>query len=119
MKAPISTLRGLVILSLTLIFSATVLTCVDVAIRLNREPGNMHPSIAFVMLPFLLVPLLLVVCAIHVVLRNFFRYETSRDWAFAGILYALFFLFFLWPWLIIIPVILNPFSVRLIRKESA
>jgi hypothetical protein len=119
MKPTFTTLRGLVILSLTLILSATALTCIDVVIRLHQAPGNMHPGIAFVMLPFLLTPLLLIICAIHLVLSKFFHYKNSYEWACAGFLYSLVFLFFLWPWLIVIPVILNPFSVRLFGKESA
>jgi hypothetical protein len=119
MKTPVSIFSGLALLSLTLIFSATVLTYVDVVISLNQAPGNMHPGIAFVMLPFLLTPLLLIVCATHLVLSKFFHYKNSYEWACAGFLYSLVFLFFLWPWLIIIPVILNPFSARLFRKEPA
>jgi hypothetical protein len=79
MKTPVSIFSGLALLSLTLIFSATVLTYVDVVISLNQAPGNMHPGIAFVMLPFLLTPLLLIICATHLVLSKFFHYKIRTN----------------------------------------
>jgi hypothetical protein len=71
------------------------------------------PEMGFIMFPVLAIPLALVALILHMVLHRFFAYKSGRQWFLAGACYGLWFLAFVGPYLLVVPIFANPPLIRI------
>jgi uncharacterized membrane protein len=79
----------------------------------------MHPGIVFFLLPVMCAICLVIIAPLHFFGATFFAYENWRQWATAGFLYSSLFVFFVFPWAVILVVLVNPITMRFIERCRA
>lgn len=112
-------LNGLLLMSVALTCSAAVVFSLHVAsdefFGVQRE---MRSAVGLFFVPILALPLVLITSFVHLAAKTWFDYKTWREWISAGVLYALLFLVFVSPWLLVVPLVVNPISLKWWTKRS-
>lgn len=75
---------------------------------------NMAPQMFILFSPVLAAPVALVTLLIHIVFYRYFKFDSFWKWFLPGISYSSLLLGLISPWLLIIPLVLNPISLKLI-----
>jgi hypothetical protein len=84
----------------------------------NKIQTEVGPQMFVAVSPILAVPIVIIALVIHIPLRNYFKFNVSWKWFLSGISYASILLGLISPWMLIIPIVLNPFSLKLISKVN-
>ena len=80
---------------------------------------NMAPEMFIIFSPVLALPIALGAVLLHAIFAKFFGFSRWSQWCWAGIAYASVLLGLISPWLLLIPLILNPLTLRLVKGASA
>ena len=79
---------------------------------------NMAPEMFVIFSPVLALPIALVAVLIHAIFAGRFAFSKPWQWLGAGIAYSALLLGLISPWLLIIPLALNPITLRFVQGVS-
>jgi hypothetical protein len=79
------------------------------------EP-NMAPEMFILFAPVLACPVAVVALIAHFTFRSTFVYATSSQWLVAGLCYSSVFLLLITPWLFLVVILLNVFTLKKLRR---
>lgn len=79
---------------------------------------NIGPQMFIAVSPILSAPIALIATLVHVLFRSEFGYDAYWKWFIAGISYSSILLGLISPWLLLIPIALNPVTAKVIRGNS-
>ena len=79
---------------------------------------NMAPQIFIVFSPVLAIIISIFVSIVHIILKNYLVFDKYWKWFLSGVSYSSVLLGLISPWLLIIPVFINPISAKLIIRYS-
>lgn len=80
----------------------------------GRQP-NMAPELFIVFSPILALPIVLLAGIVHVLAHRYFGYRHGWQWALAGAMYSSIMLGLISPWLLLVPLVVNPIVLRAMR----
>jgi hypothetical protein len=114
------TWRGAFVLVIGLILGAIAFSAVSASYYmysgLYREM-EMGPQMFVVFSPILAMPIVIIALLIHIPLSRYFNFDRYWKWFLAGVSYSSVFLGIISVWLLIVPIILNPFSLKLLTRQ--
>ncbi len=78
---------------------------------------EMGPQMFVVFSPILATPIVIIALLIHIPLSRYFNFDRYWKWFLAGISYSSVFLAIISLWLLMVPIVLNPFSLKFIARQ--
>ena len=79
---------------------------------------NMAPEMFIVFSPVLALPIALIGVLIHIVFARRFGFSRPWQWFAAGVAYSTLVLGLINPWLLVVPLVLNPVTLRLFKPDK-
>ena len=112
------TWTGCVLLVVATFLGAALFSAIRTALyHAEGLHSNMAPEMFIVFSPVLALPIAVVAVLIHSVFANRFRYSNAWQWFFSGIAYSSLLIGLINPWLLVIPLMVNPITLRIILKN--
>jgi len=68
--------------------------------------------------PVLAAPIAVIAFLVHVIFANYFKFDTYWKWFLSGISYASLVLGLIDPWLLLIPLVVNPIVITVVVKRN-
>jgi hypothetical protein len=116
----VRTWRGVLVLIIGVYLGALAFTALSSwyymysGLYLEMEMG---PQMFVVFSPILATPIVIIVLLIHIPMSRYFNYDRYWKWFLAGISYSSVFLAIISLWLLMVPIVLNPFSLKFIARQ--
>lgn len=79
----------------------------------NGFQPNMAPQMFIIFSPVLAMPIAILALLIHSIFSRFFKFDAYWQWTLAGLSYSVVLLGLITPWLLLIPLLLNPITWQL------
>jgi hypothetical protein len=114
-----TTLRGCALLAIATFVGAAMFSVLDVLKykALGLQP-NMAPEMFVVFSPIIALPIVIIAVLIHSIFARQFGFTKAWHWMAAGLAYSSVLLGFINPWLLLIPLAVNPITIHLARRAS-
>jgi hypothetical protein len=84
----------------------------------GRQP-NMGPELFILFSPVLALPIVITAGILHFIMHRYFAYRHWWQWALAGVMYSSVLLGLISPWLLLVPVAINPIVLRAFLRRPA
>ncbi len=84
----------------------------------GRQP-NMGPELFVLFSPVLAIPIALAAGIGHVLAHKYFAYRHWWQWVVAGLMYSTVLLGLVSPWLLLIPAVINPITLRAVTDRGS
>lgn len=110
---------GCILLAVSTFVGAAMFSALRVVLykALGEQP-NMAPEMFIVFSPVLAAPIAIVVVLIHALFLKKFEFERAWQWVGSGVAYSTLLLGLISPWLLIVPLALNPITILLVQRAT-
>jgi hypothetical protein len=110
---------GCILLAVSTFVGAALFSALRVVLykTLSEQP-NMAPEMFIVFSPVLAAPIVFVVVIVHALFAKKFEFKGTWQWIGSGLAYSTLLLGLISPWLLIVPLAINPITILLVRRAT-
>ena len=110
---------GCILLAVSIFVGSAMFSALRMVLykALGEQP-NMAPEMFIVFSPVLAAPIVIIAVLVHALFAKKFEFEGAWKWIGSGVAYSTLLLGLISPWLLIVPLTVNPITILLVRRAT-